>query len=120
MKKKRGKSHERQQTPIARLRVMAEYESSGIWIVRQQGVFRHGMIDHGDLRLPQKLAERFIRWIELYEKQLTAPSEYDYESFNAEGRELARNLKRHVGSATHVEFIAETSEGGVSPSEEIL
>ncbi len=99
---------------------MAEYGSSGIWVDKEHGLFRHGMIDYTDLHLPQELAERFTHWIAHYEQQITSPSEYNYQTFNAEGRLLAEALKRHVGSETYVEFQAETSDGGLTPSEEIL
>jgi hypothetical protein len=114
----------RQQKPpyLGPLRVMAEYGSSGIWVIGQVGVFRHGMIEHGDLRLPGEVAERFGRWIAAYEDRLEdpPPPPFDYGAFNREGRALAEALKRHVGAGTYVEFLPETDEGtGLGPPEEI-
>ena len=98
---------------------MADYGSSGIWALRQVGVFRHGMLEHGDLRLPEELSQRFRRWIEVYEQRLEGPAQFNHEIFNAEGRALAQALKHYVGSGTYVEFQSETAEGGLNPPEEI-
>ena len=47
---------------------MAEYSSSGIWVIGGgPKPFRHGMIEHATLRLPAALARRFDDWIEAYE-----------------------------------------------------
>jgi len=104
--KRRQAHRERERQPpwFEKLRVMADYGSSGIWAMQQIGVFRHGMLEHGDLRLPQELSQRFTRWIALYEQRLEEPAQFDHETFNTEGRALAQALKHYVGSTTYVEF----------------
>lgn len=120
MKKRKRKALKRHNTPIAKLRVMADHGSSGIWVIEPTGPFRHYGVGNARLALSQDLADRFEHWIGTYELLLTAPEEFDYRAFNAEGRLLAESLKQHVGSATYVEFQAETAEGGLCESEEIL
>jgi hypothetical protein len=99
----------KQQSSFKRLRVMAEYDSSGIWAAEPVGLFRHGMVGHARLGLPPELASRFDAWIESYWRRLDGS--LDLESFNAEGLELAQALKRHVGSDTEVVFALESDEG---------
>ncbi len=94
-----------------RLRVMAEYGSSGIWVAESVGPFRHGMIDHQKLGLPDELAERFGAWIERYWARLR--DEFDAKAFNAEGRALAVALKAFVGSETEVVYEGEAEDGGL-------
>lgn len=84
------------------LRVMAEYGSSGIWVVKPFGPFRHGMIGHKKLALPDDLARRFREWIDLYWKILDSLANFDSASFNQEGRRLAHALKQHMGFETEV------------------
>jgi hypothetical protein len=102
-----------------RLRVMADYASSGIWVVKPVGPFRHAMIEYHALRLPEELARRFTNWINEYWKVLDLPEEFDLTAFNQQGRALARELKKHVGLETTVLFVPETKEGGPGPEEEI-
>ncbi len=78
-----------------RLRVMAEYASSGIWAMQSVGLFRHGMVSHGRLQLPPDLRGRFEAWIEKYWENLEP--NFDVASFNAEGLELAIALKKLLG-----------------------
>ena len=99
------------------LRVMAEYGSSGIWVVEPTGPFRHGMIEHQALRLPSELAGRFAAWIDDYWQVLDAPDQFDKSKFVATGRKLARDLKAFVGSEVRVLYAA---EGDVRRDEEIL
>lgn len=87
------------------LRIMPEYGSSGIWVVKSHGPFRHGMIEHRDLDLPEEMARGFREWITQYWKILDAPAEFNSELFNKEGRRLAQALKAYVGSATKVLFV---------------
>jgi hypothetical protein len=94
---------------------MAEYGSSGIWAVGRVGMFRHGMLEHADLSLSDDLAQRFDRWIQLYEGQLSG--EFDVDLFNHIGRELARDLKSHIGVLGYVEFIPELATGGLGEVE---
>jgi hypothetical protein len=101
---------------------MAEYESSGIWVVGQVGAFRHGMISHQELHLEAELSNRFDKWIYSYFGALPyqefAEIALDIDAFNAEGRELARLLKAFVGPDVHVEYVPETKTG-IGPSEVI-
>jgi len=98
---------------------MAEYGSSGIWVVEPQGPFRHGMIEHRSLDLPEDLARGFREWIQYYWKILDAPMEFDAKTFNEEGHRLTRALKRHVGPDTKVLFVHERGDGGCGGEEEI-
>lgn len=106
-----------------KLRVMAEYDSSGIWVIGQIGPFRHGMISHTDLGLPPELARRFDQWIEYYDARLadTVPEyahlEFNAEEFNRMGRALARELKALVGPECYVEFLPELQDGGMGNAE---
>lgn len=89
---------------------MAEYSSSGIWVIGGgPEPFRHGMIEHADLRLPPTLAQRFDAWIEAYETLEDAGT----TDFNLVGLQLATELKHVVGSGVYVEFVAEASGGGL-------
>jgi hypothetical protein len=96
------------------LRVMAEYCSSGIWVIGKIGCFRHAMIEYFTLRLPPDLTQRFEQWIELYEENLTA--NINWIEFNNIGRGLTRDLKNHLGTRS-IEFIPESREGGIGETE---
>ncbi len=98
-----------------RLRVMADYMSSGIWAAEPTGLFRHGMVEHARLGLPAELAARFRAWIRWYDQQPEVRLEVG--RFNAEGLELARALKRHFGPATEVVFAPEADDGGPLPEQ---
>lgn len=101
-----------------RLRVMAEYDSSGVWVAEASGPFRHGMVGHEHLGLPPELASRFAFWIERYWARAGKGS-FDVAAFNAEGRALAAALKSFVGEETEVVFEPETEEGGLGTPEVI-
>lgn len=90
---------------------MAEYGSSGVWVAEAVGPFRHGMIGHKRLGLPDQLAERFRAWIDRYWKRLEAG--FDAVAFNVEGRALAVELKAFVGAETEVIYEAEAPDGGL-------
>lgn len=113
-----SKTSRARQRPIQldglKLRVMAEYASSGIWVIEKIGPFRHGMIGYSSLRLPQDLALRFEQWIELYWGMLE--NNFDVNEFNQIGRRLAQDLKAHIGSE-YVEFIPELATGGLGETE---
>jgi hypothetical protein len=94
---------------------MADYSSSGIWVTEPVGLFRHGMIGHARLGLPSDLAARFNAWIELYWKNLDGS--LDLDAFNAEGLELAQELKQHVGRDTEVVFAPESEVAGLRPEQ---
>lgn len=103
-----------------RLRVMAEYASSGIWVIGAIGAFRHGMIEHTSLNLPTDLAEGFNNWIDWYYDRLDANGiTLDIERFNVEGMRLATELKAFLGSDVYVEFVPEDVSKGVGQSQEI-
>jgi hypothetical protein len=77
-----------------RLRVMAEYTSSGIWVIKPIGPFRHGMIEHKALRLPAKLAQEFNAWIEWYWDNLIEDgAALDRKKYSLEGLDLTQELK---------------------------
>jgi hypothetical protein len=107
----------KQRRKFKRLRVMAEYGSSGIWAAEPVGPFRHGMIGTAQLGLPSDLAARFERWMEWYWRRLD--DNFDTSAFNTEGLALSRLLKRHVGSDTEVVFAPESEEGGLLPEQVI-
>ncbi len=102
-----------------RLRVMADYGSSGIWVVKSFGPFRHGMIKHRSLGLPDELARGFREWIDQYWKILDAHADFDSVAFNVEGRRLARALKEHVGSGTEVLFAPIGPDNGLEVEEQV-
>jgi hypothetical protein len=108
------------------LRVMAEYCSSAIWAIHklpEEGPFRHSMLEHEAVGLPDELAKRFARWLAHYEEQFDSPESFDHERSNAEGRELAAALKRHVGPGIRVVFAPSARGNGRygsgGPDEEI-
>ncbi len=98
---------------------MAEHGSSGIWVVEPHGPFRHGMIQHRKLQLPEELANGFREWIERYWMALDAQAEFDVQAFNEDGLRLARALKRHVGPETRVLFACEGADGHLGEEQEL-
>jgi hypothetical protein len=96
------------------LRVMAEYCSSGIWVIGKIGCFRHGMIEHSSLKLPPDLTQRFEQWIELYNENLS--DDFKLADFNNIGRGLAQDLKNHLGTES-IEFVPASIDGGVGETE---
>lgn len=106
----------RRPTPL-KIRVMAEYGSSGLWGFRDQdsGPFRHGMLEYSALGLPDDLCDGFRRWIQRYEDD-NLSHRLDHAAFNAEGLRLASLLKRCLGTNQHVEYQGESPEGGLLPS----
>jgi hypothetical protein len=101
------------------IRVMPEYGSSGIWVVKPMGLFRHGMIEHRSLGLREDLAQGFRNWIDQYTTILENPQKFDTVTFNEEGRRLAGDLKKHVGPKTTVLFVPQEIDGGLGAEEEI-
>jgi hypothetical protein len=102
-----------------KLRVMADYGSSGIWVMEPVGPFRHGMIRHGSLGLPKELSSRFDEWIRLYWKR-TEETPFDVNRFNQIGKALARELKQFAGPDVYIEFQPELPDGGLGSPEVIL
>jgi hypothetical protein len=110
---------EKQNIPL-KLKVMADYCSSGIWVIRQEGSFLHGMIHHDHLGLPPKLAQQFDEWIIDYTTLLEIPKvPFDTLAFNTKGRMLASALKHFLGPEWSVEYMPEREEGGIGPAEVI-
>jgi hypothetical protein len=99
-----------------KLRVMADYGTSGIWVDGEIDPFRHGMVEHVDLSLPSDLAASFDSWIETYWDR-KAWEQSDAESFNQAGRALAVQLKAFVGGAAVVSFQPELWPVGLGPEE---
>lgn len=94
---------------------MAEYGSSGIWVAKPVGPFRHGIIDHKRLGLSDELEERSRAWIDRYWARLH--DNFDAKAFNTEGRALAVELKSFVGQETEVVYEGEAEDGGLLPPE---
>ena len=103
-----------------RLRVMAEYGSSGIWIVQNNGMFRHSMVEHSALNMPPKLSKKISHWIEGYEQKLLLDFAFDTDGFNAEGRQIARELFDFMNGKSEVEFVPEDASGGLGMPELVL
>jgi hypothetical protein len=78
-----------------RLRVMAEYGSSGIWGIGLIGPYRRGMVEHEWLRLPVDLSWAFIQWIDWYYKTMpdSEGEAQDIEKYYAAGLPLSEELK---------------------------
>lgn len=106
-------------TASSKLRVMADYGSSGIWADGDIGAFRHGMVRHGDLSLPRDLASDFKAWIEGYWERRQW-NQADSDAFNETGRSLAARLKAHVGDKVTVTFQPELWPSGLGLEESIL
>ena len=103
---------------FVRVRVMAEYYSSGLWLIEPVGSFRHGGIGGKALGLPPELLHGFEEWIETYNGLIEAES-FDYAIFNETGRELARELKTFLGVESYVEFVPEDENDGIGDLEVI-
>jgi hypothetical protein len=105
------KQHNPQPNPM-KIRVMAEYGSSGIWAFSDppSKAFRHGMLEHHRLKLPAALSDAFDLWIRRYEDE-NPKDGFDTASFNAEGLRLAILLKQHLGPNRYVEYQGEELDG---------
>lgn len=98
-----------------KLRVLAEYESSGIWRSGPNGVSE---VKHEDLGLPPDLRGQFYKWIALYSRRL-AEDDWNLDEFNARGRSIAKDLKVFMGPEIAVEYIPELPSGDEGPPETI-
>jgi hypothetical protein len=92
--------------PPAKIRVEAEYGSSGIWLSEPDGL---SMLDHEEIDLPKPLSDQFDAWIEMCHQSISAkldqkPPIWDSGTLDAVGRKLAKSLKRFVGHDVIVEF----------------
>lgn len=91
-----------------KLRVMADYASSGIWVIDSKfSPWRHGMIEHESLKLPKELAQEFTEWIKWYWQNYEDHKNFDVKGFNKQGLELAQKLKSFLGEDYHVEYEGE-------------
>lgn len=114
--RRRLQRRKRGEIGFVRIRVMADYDSSGLWQMIPTGVFRHAMIGYDALNLPPALRARFEEWIESY-FAILEDAPFDYEGFNQTGRELAQGLKQHLGAESYVEFMPENAETGMGTVE---
>lgn len=89
---------------------MAEYASSGIWIKKQLGGFRHVGVSYSYLKLPPSLVAGFTGWIDYYNKYARYDN-FDADALNEEGLRLAIELKGYLGEGSSVEFQGETQFG---------
>lgn len=96
-----------------KLRVMADYSSSGIWVMESMLGFRHGMVDYGSLGLPEDLANRFKRWINIHDNNLSDKG-LNLEDFDKMGLQLAKDLKKFLGTDAYVEYEPEKSDFGAA------
>jgi len=87
-----------------KLRVMADFGSSGIWADGNVGPFRHGMVKAADMNMPGDLRESFEQWIQEFWVARDSPDTFDSDKFNDMGRRLARALKSVIGSDTVVVY----------------
>lgn len=96
---------------------MAEYCSSGIWVVGPSGPFRHGMIRHERLRLSAKLSRKFSRWIHEHDTRLPK-GKLDLPRFNRKGRALMCELQKFLGPRCVIEYepIEELEDPEVDPA----
>ncbi len=97
---------------------MAEYSSSGIWIIGGIGHFRHGMIEYHNLKISDRLEKLFKEWILYYEKKLDG--DFDVDILNADGLKLASELKSELGNAFEVRYAGEDADGSLTSEIEIL
>ena len=107
------KSRQRQKGNLGfvSVRVMADYDSSGLWLMKPVGVFRHGGISYEALKVSPALAAQFAAWIEAYWDFYFEEKNFDIDVFNQRGRELSLALKAHLGQESYVEFVPEGTKG---------
>lgn len=103
-----------------RLRVMAEFGSSGIFSAVNADPENRVMVPLDDLRLPADLRARFEHWMGIYWDMANSPTSFDLGKTNDIGRQLAKALKAHVGSGTYVEYQPISITGARGRAEEIL
>lgn len=88
------------------LTVWPEWGSSGIWHPEQRGI--NGpvrMVGFDHIGLPADISQRFKAWIERYDEYSPdRPNEYDWESFDAEGKCLAQELANAMRGRFVVEY----------------
>lgn len=79
------------------LRVWPEFGSTGIWMPPNPSENNMGQtVTYESLELPSELADAFMQWQERYnDRPLPDDGTFDWESFNKEGLELAKELKNY-------------------------
>ena len=79
------------------LRVWPEFESTGIWMPPNPSENNMGqMMTYESLELPNELADAFMQWQERYsDRPLPDDGTFDWEAFDKEGLELAKELKNY-------------------------
>lgn len=79
------------------LRVWTEFGSTGIWMPPNPSDNIMGpMITYESLELPHDLADSFTQWQECYnDRPLPDDGTFDWEWFNKEGLQLAKELKNY-------------------------
>lgn len=95
---------------------MADYHSSGIWIMKPMLGFRHGMFSYEALGLPNDLKSKFKKWIEIYNARIDN-QDFDTKEFDRKGLELAKELKSFVGPQVYVEYEPQESDFGIRMTE---
>lgn len=91
---------EKRWTVMKKLTVMADY-GCGLWNIEGKGVYP----DNVEINAPAEFVERFEKWVDWYWDNIDG--KLDIENFNKEGRALAVELKRIVGSSYKVVFKSE-------------
>jgi hypothetical protein len=84
------------ETSVKKLIVMADYSF---------GLFPpEGAMDPDLLGLSSELSARFSDWLRHYREHDDAPPGFDRERYNEEGRALARQIQREVGTDYDVTY----------------
>lgn len=91
---------------IKAVRVMGEWESTGIWLVESVSGFRHVMLQYDTLGMPRQLAQEFEEWSRgfgMYTDWI------ELVKFEAKGFDLAVKLKCFLGDAVTVLYAGESN-----------
>jgi len=91
------------------VRVMADWNTSGIWAHCSEGITRHYMLEWEELDLPESLAEQFDQWISHLHLKGDWIQGITMDEFAEEGRRLAVELKRFLGPEIEVLYAPETN-----------
>lgn len=78
------------------LKVQADY-SIGLWM-------SDGGCDPELIGLPEAFCARFNDWVARYREEDDAPEGFDRAAYNAEGRELAHEIKRLFGATYAITY----------------
>lgn len=110
---------------------MAEYCSSGLWSVEPAGPFRHSGVSQDSFPISEALKKRFEKWIRYYDLYFYSDGRpmseeegaeflaelgtktFDMDYFEAEGLELAQQLKRELGPDSYVEYVLESDHSSL-------